>query len=98
MLKCFYQIMLKNNISGNMLNRRYTLLINWKLKFSNELDLLVIKLSEDLKEKPIYITMEKCFQYKIVSVLSQSSYEQKMREKDLQISFWHWSFSTWKLV
>ena len=46
----------------------------------------MIKLSEDLKEKPLYITMEKCFQYTIVSDLSQSSYEQKIREKDLQIS------------
>ena len=33
--------------------------------------------------------MEKCFQFKIVSVWSQSSYEQKMRGKDLQISFLH---------
>ena len=46
----------------------------------------MIKLSEDLKEKPSYITMEKCSQYTIVSFLSQSSYEQKIREKDLQIS------------
>ena len=28
----------------------------------------MIKLSEDLKDKPLYITMEKCFQYKIVSL------------------------------
>ena len=51
----------------------------------------MINLSKDLKEKPSYniSTMEKCFQYKIVSVWSQSSYEQKMREKDLQISFLH---------
>ena len=42
--------------------------------------------------------MEKCFQYKIVSVLSQSSYEQKMREKDFQMSVLHWSFSTRKLA
>ena len=47
----------------------------------------MIELSEDLKEKLLYVTMEKCFQYKIVSVLSQSSYNPKMREKDLQISF-----------
>ena len=46
----------------------------------------MIKLSEDLKENPLYITMEKCLQYTVVSVLSQSSYQQKIREKDLQIS------------
>ena len=52
----------------------------------------MIKLSEDLKEKLLYVTMEKCFQYKIVSVLSQFSYDQKMREKDLQISFLQFEF------